>query len=454
MSGCLTDISKLKQAEFTLADQAANLARARDEAEAANVAKSAFLANMSHEIRTPMTAILGYADLLCDRDLLRDEIETYAATIKRAGAHLLTIINDILDLSKIEAGRMTIERIAMSPIELVREVIAVLKPQAVAKGLDLTLSLVGQIPRTIQSDPVRVRQILVNLIGNALKFTERGSVDVVVQLAGGENGECPQLAFEVRDTGIGMSRFELTQLFRPFTQADASTTRRFGGTGLGLSICHRVAQFLGGEITVRSEADRGSVFTARIPTGALDGVAMLCGTEESRGFVDVSLPSEWSHLRLPGRILVAEDGMMNQQLIGHLLRRHGAEVEIAANGRIALDRVLRSDSPADPGTAHRYDLILMDMQMPELDGYATTTVLRERGHRGPIVALTAHAMPDDRDKCLAAGCDDYLSKPIDRERLITVCAHWLTAASDRRAPWSPVRSVAHLPIIEAAAHAP
>jgi len=438
MAGCISDISGLKQAEFALAEQAAKLARARDDAEAANIAKSAFLANMSHEIRTPMTAILGYADLLCDREMVRDEIESHATTIKRAGEHLLTIINDILDLSKIEAGRMTVERISISPLDIVREVFTVFRPQADAKGLDLSLALVGSIPRTIQSDPVRLRQILVNLVGNALKFTERGRIDVFVRLATGALEREPRLAFEVRDTGIGMSADEVTQLFKPFTQADVSTTRRFGGTGLGLTICQRMAHLLGGQISVSTEPGRGSAFVAEVATGPLAGVRLVDADDESRGSgeaVRQGLP-----FRLAGRILIVEDGVMNQQLIKHLLGRHGAEVELAENGKVALQKLVAAGTL---GAGERAcDLILMDMQIPELDGYATTVILRRLGFVGPIVALTAHAMPEDREKCLAAGCNDYVSKPIDRERLITVCHYWMTQAK-RRQCWSDeVRSSA------------
>ena len=436
MAGCISDISKLKQAEFALAEQAAKLSRARDDAEAANIAKSAFLANMSHEIRTPMTAILGYAELLCDRELLRDEIESHATTIKRAGKHLLTIINDILDLSKIEAGRMTVEQIPMSPLDVVQEVITVFRPQAAAQGLDLNLLLVGRIPRTIQSDPVRLRQILVNLVGNALKFTERGRVDVIVRLATDADDPTPRLAFEVRDTGIGMTPDEMAQLFRPFTQADVSTTRRFGGTGLGLTICQRMAQLLGGHIFVSSEPGRGSVFVTLIGTGSLAGVEVLSTDHLPRNSTGAIPQVLRTKLRLSGRVLLAEDGPLNQQLIIHLLRRHGADVDIAENGRVALHRLLEAGSaPARSGRSG-YDLILMDMQMPELDGYATTAVLRQLGFTGPIVALTAHAMPEDRDKCLSAGCDDYVSKPIDRERLISVCHYWMTRENARRTNWS------------------
>lgn len=435
MTGSLSDISGLKQAELDLAEQANVLALARDQAEAANLFKSAFVANVSHEIRTPMTAILGYVDLLADPHLTADLRASHIDTIKHAGQHLLTIINDILDLSKIEAGKLVVERIPMSPAELVRDVISFLESEARSRGLMLTAQFEGPIPQSILSDPVRVRQILVNLLGNALKFTPQGWVKLTVKLITTGPQTEPQLAFEIQDTGIGMTDAQMVELFQPFKQADASTTRKFGGTGLGLTICLHLTQLLGGDISVRSEPGRGSTFVATIAVGTAP--LELVDSE-----VDILPSTAGDHLKphieepLLGRILLVEDTLVNQRLIRHLLTGQGAMVDVADNGQLAVDMLLQQKPGCpDASAAHPYDLVLMDMQMPELDGYAATRILREHGYNAPIVALTAHAMADDRRACLEAGCNDHVTKPIDRERLFAVCRTYLNhAASEADRP--------------------
>jgi PAS domain S-box-containing protein len=390
----------------------ADLRRAKREAEAANLAKTEFLANMSHEIRTPMTAILGFADLMTDPAQDDRTRRSCLETIRRNGEHLLAIINDILDISRIEAGRMSVEAVACSATAIVCEVAALLEVRAKAKGISLEVAFDGPVPATIQSDPLRLRQMLTNLMGNAVKFTERGSVRVVLGLEGGA-----RLRFEIIDTGIGIGPEKLPLLFKPFTQADGSMARRFGGTGLGLSISSKLASILGGSIQVSSELGKGSTFTLRLPTGPLGNVEMLRTPPSPASVVRTAQNAEPPTLR--ARVLLAEDGLDNQRLVSFVLIRAGAHVEVACNGRLAMEMALAAERKGKG-----FDLILMDMQMPEMDGYAATRALRERGYKGTIVALTAHAMADDRAKCLEAGCDDFASKPIDKETLIEKCAKW------------------------------
>lgn len=420
MLGTLADISARKKTE-------ADLVKARVMADTANRSKSEFLANMSHEIRTPLTSILGYADLLTNSGLSDDEVAENVATIKSAGSHLLTIINDVLDLSKIEAGRMTVERIGMCPSHVVGEVLTVLRPAAHAKGLHLKVRSVGLMPRRIISDPVRLRQILMNIVGNAIKFTETGHVCVTAQMAPASPDGKDRLLLEVADTGIGMTKTQCDALFEPFIQADASTTRRFGGTGLGLAICRRMARILDGEITVRSEPGVGSTFRISIASGPVGNVEMSDSLavenetprgDEIRESVSV----------LHGSILLVEDNPVNSRLFRSLLQNAGADVETADNGQIAVEKTLRlmQSRPISQGLKAGYDLILMDMQMPVLDGYSAAKQLRKSGYREPIVALTAHALSEDRQKCLSAGCDDVATKPIEKTQLINICHKWMT----------------------------
>ena len=405
-------------------EREAALQMAHRYAELASQAKTEFLANMSHEIRTPMTAILGYVDLLADRSTSPAEHRQYVSTIRRSANHLLQIINDILDVSKIDAGKMTVERIACAPAAIARDVVALFRPYAEEKGIAIGLHFDGPLPQMIQSDPTRLKQILANLVGNAVKFTEAGSVNVVVGLEG--TAEAPILRFDVKDSGIGMSAVEQEKLFRPFSQADSSTTRRFGGSGLGLNIANRLATMLGGGITVASVPRLGSIFSARIGTGSLDGIRLEdAGSEHDNRSTPPPELVESPVLALAGlHILVAEDGRDNQRLISLHLRRAGAIVEVAENGQLAVDRLLHA--PHLP----RIDLVLMDMQMPVLDGYAATARLRSARYLGPIIGLTAHAMQGDRQKCLAAGCDDYVSKPIDTALLFAAIARHRRKTSD------------------------
>ncbi len=395
-------------------------------AESANYSKSEFLANMSHEIRTPMTAILGFAELLRgsleNRSDVSTECKEAVDTIHRNGEYLLQIINDILDLSKIEAGKLIVEHLSCDPYQIMQEVKSLIQVRADAKGLSLETEVVGKLPRTITTDPTRLRQILINLLGNAIKFTETGGARLFarfIEFAG--NG--PAIRFDVLDTGIGMSCDQVAGLFNPFQQADASMTRRFGGTGLGLTITKRLAVMLGGDIAVESEPGKGSAFHVTVATGPLEDVEFVDYAEKEPA---APAPAEAQPIpepsRIEARILLVEDGPDNQRLISFLLRKAGAEVSLAENGAIAVEQVL---SASEQGTS--FDVILMDMQMPVMDGYQATRTLRERGYPGPIIALTAHAMEGDREKCLAAGCDDFATKPIDRKRLLATISRFLPA---------------------------
>jgi len=404
----------------------------REGAEAANRAKSEFLANMSHELRTPMTAILGFADILA-QDLTDPEKRDAAATIKRNGEHLLEIINSILDLSKIEAGKFETDRAPCSPWQITAEVCSLMRTRAAAKGLQLIVEHKGPLPKTIVTSPLRLRQILINLIGNAIKFTEVGSVRLVTQLVHTSAGE-PRLRFDVIDTGIGMTPDEVGLLFTPFVQVTPSTSRQTQGTGLGLAISKRLAELLGGTITVISVPGQGSTFSVTIQIGSLDGVEMLDHLDEVLPKrCDAKRESAPTATRLHGRILLAEDGPDNQRLICFLLRKAGAEVTLAENGQVALDKILQGSAQHADGPQHNtppFDVILMDMQMPVLDGYEATRRLRQRGYTGPIIALTAHAMSTDRNKCLAAGCNDYATKPISPAVLLATVARYLPAERD------------------------
>ncbi|HLA85903.1 MAG TPA: PAS domain S-box protein, partial [Thermoguttaceae bacterium] len=421
----LTDITDRKQAEqetrdYALALESANeaLEQFNEIANAATRAKSDFLANMSHEIRTPMTAILGFAEVLRDSQLTQDERRTAVDTILRNGQHLLQLINDILDLSKIESGKMVLERIPCWPIEISRDVVSLLNLRATSKGLSLVLKFEGPIPEVIQTDPTRLRQILINLVANAVKFTETGGVRMVVRRV--EEEGRTWLHWEVVDSGIGMTSEQVGRVFEPFTQADGTVTRKYGGTGLGLAISWRMAQAMGGTISVQSAPGHGSTFCVAVPLETSADVRLVENPAEWRPASSDAERSQTNDLKLTGRVLLAEDGRDNQRLIAFLLRKAGLQVAIADNGLIACEKVREA---AESGTP--YDLVLMDMQMPELDGYAAASRLRGEGFSLPIIALTAHAMADDRQKCVAAGCDDFATKPIQRADLLALVARYL-----------------------------
>ena len=415
--GTHTDVTDRKCIEL-------ELLKTRDEAEAGTKAKSEFLANMSHEIRTPMTAILGYSEIL-SADLINQQQREAATIIRQNGEYLLNVINDILDLSKIEAGKLEVERVPCSPCRILSEVASLIRPRAQAKELSLQIQHDKPLPASIRSDPTRLKQILINLASNAVKFTETGEIRLEARLLDSESG-APKLQVQVIDTGLGMTDEQVARMFVPFQQADSSTTRRFGGTGLGLAISKRLAQKLGGEISVESTLGKGSKFTVTVATGPLDSAELIADP------TDVEIPHERAvhHLaksaRLDCRVLLAEDGPDNRRLISIFLEKAGAEVVLAENGLVAHDLAL------DAWKNHAaFDVILMDMQMPIMDGYEATRRLRQAGYTGAIIAATAHAMSTDQAKCLDAGCDDYVSKPIQRDRLISLVAEYASSQRPR-----------------------
>jgi PAS domain S-box-containing protein len=399
------DITLLQQRQ-------AELAAARAIAESANRAKSDFLANMSHEIRTPMNAILGFTEVMM-RGYATSPTQQkyYLSTIRSSGKHLLNLINDILDLSKVEANRLEVERTDCNPQRIILDTLAVLSVQAEEKGISLTYSTKGPVPEIIKSDPTRLRQIVTNLLGNAVKFTSQGGVQV--EAAFSSENDQPRLLIAIKDSGIGMSLEARGKIFQPFVQADGSTTRNFGGTGLGLVISKRFANALGGDIIVTSEPGKGSTFTVDIAapfkasTRFLDAsqareVWQTEAAERDQMATTTSLPAV--------RILVVDDGEANRALLQLVLSKAGARVETVENGQEALDAVAESPD---------FDLILMDMQMPVLDGYTATGTLRERGFTRPIIALTGNAMLGDEERCRSAGCSGFLTKPIEIGELLT-----------------------------------
>ncbi len=400
-----SEIAERRLAEEQLTERARQLEEARVAAEAASRAKSNFLANMSHEIRTPMNAILGNSDLINDPSLSADEHAQARSAIRRNGELLLSIINDILDISKIEAGGMTVESRPCAPVQIATEVCDALRVRANAAGLQLVFATETPTELALLTDPTRLRQILLNLVGNAIKFTPAGSITVHV-----DSPTPDLLRFAVTDTGIGMDNSQVARLFRPFSQADSSMARRFGGTGLGLAISKQLARLLGGDISVTSEPGKGSTFALALPARAAAPLPAPSSSPPPPGDAPV----------ITGRrILLAEDGPDNQRLISLYIRKAGAHLTIADNGRIAVEQAHAATQRGEP-----FDLVLMDMQMPEMDGYTATRTLRDSGFATPIIALTAHAMPGDREKCLQAGCDDYHTKPVDRRALIEACAQW------------------------------
>lgn len=415
----------------------ASLKQALVTAEAATNAKSQFLANMSHEIRTPLTAMLGYMEQIADGCAHQCEygsvhMSDHVAIVMRNAEHLNQVIDDILDLSKVEAGKIALEHIACSPCAIAADVASMLRVRAEEQGIALHMESHGAIPATIQTDPMRLRQILVNLTANAIKFTDDG--EVRLELTFIDDGDEPRMQFDIVDTGIGMTEEQVSLVFKPFAQADASTTRRFGGTGLGLRISRQLARALGGDVEVAdTQVGVGTRFRAIVASGPLDGVPMLDDpmfTTAGPAGPTESAPSEVTSPLAGYRILLAEDGPDNQKLITLILAKAGADVTVVENGKLAVDKALaamnrrREGDPARP-----FDCILLDMQMPVMGGYEAASVLRQRAYTGPIIALTAHALSEDRQKCIDAGCDDYATKPINRKKLIEMLRTHLQPAA-------------------------
>ncbi len=379
-----------------------SLERAKQTAEAASRSRGEFLANMSHEIRTPMAAILGHAEILKDHLKDPDNLQL-VDTIRRNGSFLLNIINDILDLSKIDAGKMEIEKKPVRPDAIVGEVRSLMDVRAVEKDLPLKIEFACPIPETIDTDAIRLRQILLNLVGNAIKFTDAGEVRLAVRY------DSKVLHFDVIDTGYGIAADKLQVLFEPFVQVDNTSTRSFGGTGLGLAICRRLAHALGGEITVDSTFSKGSRFTlslsAQHPGQLIEPNLNVAPMTE--------LPNQ--DIAITANVLVVDDRRDIRYLAQHFIEKAGGTVFTATNGQEAIDFITSTTSP-------RIDIIVMDMQMPVMDGYAAARELRRRNCGLPIIALTANAMKSDRDECLAAGCTDYTTKPLDQHKLIQMIA--------------------------------
>ena len=384
------------------------LRAANEAARSAVRAKSEFLANMSHEIRTPMTAMLGMTELLQMTELSESQRE-YAATVARSGDALLQLVNDILDFSKIEAGQLHVEAIGFDLPELLSEVRDMLEVTASQRGRSLLIELAPEVPRRVVADPTRIRQVLVNLVGNAIKFTHRGHVAVRARMLSAPSEERCLLELAVEDTGIGIAPAQKARVFEAFTQADTSTTRRYGGTGLGLAISSRLATLMGGSIQLESELDKGSTFRVQLPVGV----------DHTPVIEPVATAESAPRPAFTGRVLLVEDNLENRALAVRLLSYFGCEVDAAENGSEALDQL----------RARKYDLVFMDCHMPVLNGYDATREIRKQeaaGEHLPIVALTASVLPEERQRCLDVGMDDYVAKPFNRRDLEAVLSRWLS----------------------------
>jgi len=408
-----------------LGRSAIELAKQKENALAANRAKSAFLANMSHEIRTPLTAIIGFGESTLDSNQNVDERLSAIKSIVRNGKHLLHLINEILDISKIESGKLTIEILPTNLFEILSDIESLAGREAKNKGLEFSIHHNFPLPEKITTDPIRLKQILLNLCNNAIKFTERGHVKVVVSC----NRELQHIKFTIIDTGIGLSPQQINKLFTPFTQADSSTTRKYGGTGLGLHISKLLIENLDGKLKVSSTLNQGSQFEFYINAGDLNDSRFISKTPafpsgDSKSAINPEVP------QLIGRILLAEDNTDNQALISYFIRKTGASIKIAENGAIALQNALDTE----------FDLILMDVQMPEMDGLEATKQLRQAGYLKPIVALTANATHEDTEECYQAGCNKFLSKPVNWNLFYQTLAEYLPTKQSSKNKAIPIKT--------------
>jgi two-component system, sensor histidine kinase len=383
------------------------------EADKANTAKSEFLANMSHEIRTPMNAIIGFGEVLSEESMTEEQ-KGYVKLILDSGKHLLGLINDILDFSKIEAGRIKAESVECNTSELLANVDSLMLPSAKQKNLELAIICTLEIPQIIVTDPIRLRQCLVNLVSNAIKFTEKGSVKLTVQPLVREQKHF--IEFKVIDTGIGIPPEKLDAIFDAFTQGDGSTTRKYGGTGLGLTITRQVVNLMGGDVTVISEVGKGSTFTLTVPVNVVSDVNQ--DARHSQELINESHENDDLNGRFSGRVLVVEDSLTNQMLIKLMLEKLGFVITIAEDGFQAIDAM----------NGQVFDLIFMDMQMPNMNGYDATKKIRKLGIKTPIIAMTGSITHEDEKKCIESGCDEYVSKPINKSHLLKVISKYQTAA--------------------------
>lgn len=396
--------------EQRVKERTEELASARDEAVQATRSKSAFLANMSHEIRTPLTAIIGFTESLQENKLSTEEKAEYLDIINRSSKHLLQVINDILDLSKIEAEKLTIEHLSINPSEIISDVGSLVRMLVEEKGLSIKIEYKTLVPELITSDPVRLKQILINLCNNAVKFTHQGGISIQI----GCDTEKELITFKVIDTGIGLSEKQLKNLFQAFSQADSSTTRKYGGTGLGLHLSKQLANKLGGDISVKSTMEIGSCFCLIIPTGSLQGIKLIDGPSGTGYATEKGTPiinKAYTH----ARILLAEDNEDNQRYISTLLKSTGANFEIAQNGQEAVQMALEGN----------FDLVLMDMQMPVMNGLDATKHIRANAYNKPIIALTANYSSSDIETYLQAGCSAHVAKPIERQLFFEAIAKYL-----------------------------